>query len=349
MKHRSAWMIACALLFGGSIAAAEPAAKPPIRGLVSMGAYKFVVRGTDPVNYMDKLNDKPGIFGGIVLLASWREMQPHPGSDIPENNAIDQALEEVRAYNRRNPEKPLAVKLRIWAGYVAPDWAKEIGGPIINVVHKKPRTLGRFWSPAYRHAWARFQEKLAARYDREPLIHEVALTSCMSFTAEPFVLPGEPTVARPLEAAGFKPFQYEECVRESVNDYAPWRETNVDVPLNPIHMPLGNPRGNHAFTEQFMHSCRQLFGRRCIFDNHNLDTAPAKAVLPIYEFMKRMGGPIEFQTGGATPKDFEGTIRYGVSLGANSIELYQDFGGFPYVPDQLLKRWATMVERGTER
>jgi len=353
MRHRCALMIAGALLCGGSMAAAEPAnpsmSKPPIRGLVSMGAYRFVVRATDPVNSLDALNAKPGIFAGIVLLASWRELQPSAASEIPENNAIDKALDDVRAYNRRNPERPLAVKLRVWGGFVAPDWAMEIGGPPIHVIHKKPRLLGRFWSPPYRHAWTRFQEKLAARYDREPLIHEVALTSCMTFTAEPFFLPGEPTVAQPLEAAGFKPFQYEQCLRDAIRDYAPWKATNVEVPLNPIHMPLGNPRGDHAFTEQIMHACRQDFGKRCIFDNHDLDTTPAKAVLPVYANMKKLGGPIEFQTGPATPKDFEGTIKYGISLGANSIELYQDFGGFPFVPDQQLKRWANMLERHAER
>jgi hypothetical protein len=45
-----------------------------------------------------------------------------------------------------------------------------------------------------------------------------------------------------------------------------------------------------------------------------------------------------------TPKDFEGTIRKGVSLGASSIELWQDYQGFPLVPDDTLKRWATMIE-----
>lgn len=58
----------------------------------------------------------------------------------------------------------------------------------------------------------------------------------------------------------------------------------------------------------------------------------------------KRGGPIEFQTGAATPKDFEGTIKYGVSLGAGSIELWHDFTGFPLMPDAQLKRWAAMLE-----
>jgi len=341
LRISMAMVIVCSLLAPASLVAAD---KPPIRGLVSMGAYKFVVTASDPVNTLEPLNAKPGIFGGIVILASWRELQQSPTSGITENNNIDRALEDVREYNRKNPQKPLAVKLRVWGGFVAPDWAKQIGGPAINVVHKKPRTIGRFWSPPYRKAWAHFQEMLAAKYDSEPLIREVALTSCMSFTAEPFFLPGEPSVAKPLTDAGFKPFEYKQCLVNAVNDYAPWKMTNVEVPLNPIHMPLGNPKGDIDFTQQFMRSCRQSFGKRCIFDNHDLDTTPGKPVLNVYNAIKKMGGPVEFQTGPATPKDFEGTIKYGVSLGAGSIELYQDFGGFPLVPDDQLKRWAAMVE-----
>jgi hypothetical protein len=34
-------------------------------------------------------------------------------------------------------------------------------------------------------------------------------------------------------------------------------------------------------------------------------------------------------------------------MGATSIELWQDYGGFPTVPDAQLKRWATMVEANT--
>ena len=318
--------------------------KEPLRGLVSMGAYRFVVDASDPINSLDKLNEKPGIFGGIVILASWRELQATQNSGLAENNAIDRALEEVREYNRKNPQKPLGVKLRVWGGFVAPDWAKALGNGPINVVHKKPRTVGAFWGPPYRKAWAHLQELLAAKYDDEPLIREVAVTSCMSFTAEPFFLPGEATVKGPLEKAGFMPFEYKQCLNNAVSDYAPWKKTNVEVPLNPLHMPLGNPKGDHDFTTQFMKSCRQAFGKRCIFDNHDLDTLAGPPVKKMYDIMKKMGGPIEFQTGPATPKDYEGTIRYGVSVGAQSIELYQDYGGFPQVPDEQLKKWAAIVE-----
>jgi hypothetical protein len=337
------YSIVIALLAVASIANAQE--KEPLRGLVSMGAYKFVVRAEDPNNTFEPINKKPGIFGGIVILASWRELQQSASSPLAENNTIDKALEEVRAYDKRNPQKPLGVKLRVWGGFVAPDWAKSLGGGApIQVVHKKPRTVGRFWGPPYRKHWAHLQEMLAVKYDKEPLIREVAMTSCMSFTAEPFFLPGEETVKGPLEKAGFKPAEFKRCLMDGLEDYAVWKSTNIETPLNPIHMPLGNPKGDQEFTAQYMRECRKAFGKRCIFDNHDLDTTPAKAVLPVYAEMKKMGGPIEFQTGPATPKDFEGTIKYGAEIGAGSIELYQDFGGFPLVPDPKLKRWAAILE-----
>ena len=77
-------------------ARADDPIKPPLRGLISMGAYKFVGTGGDPVNTLDKLNAKPGIFGGIVIVATWAQLQPTPTSTIEDGNPIDQALAEVR-------------------------------------------------------------------------------------------------------------------------------------------------------------------------------------------------------------------------------------------------------------
>jgi hypothetical protein len=329
-------------LLDGALAA-DPQIKSPIRGLVSMGAYRFVGQGGDPVNTLAPLDAKAGIFGGLVIIASWKQLQPMPTSELGDDNVIDRALADVRAYNARNPAKPLAVKLRVWGGFEAPDWAKQLGGAPIATEHNgKQRILGRFWSDAYRQAWARLQVQLAARYDARPLIREVAVTACMSFTAEPFFLPNEPTVANPLRAAGYTDAAHRQCLQQAVADYAPWKASRLVLSLNPFY---GLTRlGDAAFTEQVMRACRQAVGRRCVFDNHDLDANPPKSLLPIYAVMQKMGPEIEFQTLHETPEDFEGTIRKGVSLGASSIELWQDYQGFPLVPDATLKRWADMIE-----
>lgn len=130
--HARRWAAAVGtalLVTSGTLAAAGPPVKPPIRGLVSMGAFRFVGSGGDPVNTLEPLNAKPGIFGGIVIIASWAQLQPTAASDeIEDGNVIDQAMAEVREYNARNPEKPLAVRLRIWGGFKAPGWAMKLGG-----------------------------------------------------------------------------------------------------------------------------------------------------------------------------------------------------------------------------
>ena len=322
--------------------------KPPIRGLVSMGAYRFVGYGGDPVNTLEPLNAKPGIFGGLVVIASWKQLQPTPQSEIGPNNVIDGALAQVRDYNERNPNKPLAVKLRVWGGFEAPDWAKELGGPPIETIfNEKPRTVGRFWSPAYRQAWAQLQQQLAARFDNRPLIREVAVTSCMSYTAEPFVVPMQDGVLAPLRAAGFTEVAYKECLAHAVADYAPWQRSRLVLSVNPLRTAYGQGNGDQAFTEGLMRDCRQTLGRRCVFDNHDLDTELPGPLYRIYATMKQLGPEIEFQTWRTTPKDFDGTIRLGVSYGASSIELYQDYGGFPLVPDARLRQWAAMLERNT--
>src|SRR5262245_28512865 len=78
--------------------AADPQIKPPISGLVSMGAYKFVADGGPPINTLAPLNAKPGIFGGLVIIATWKQLQPEANSQIGNNNAIDQALAQVSTY-----------------------------------------------------------------------------------------------------------------------------------------------------------------------------------------------------------------------------------------------------------
>jgi hypothetical protein len=65
--------------------------------------------------------------------------------------------------------------------------------------------------------------------------------------------------------------------------------------------------------------------------------------------MKKLGPEIVYQTGGKCPNDFEGTIKLGVAQGATSIELWQDYGGFPLVSNDKLKRWAAMIEANQTR
>jgi hypothetical protein len=325
-----------------------PPVKPALRGLLSMGAYKFVsYPGQQPANTLKPIRAVPGIFGGIVLVASWQQLQPVKNGPL-QSRVIDIFLAQIRVYNSHHPDKPLGVKLRIWGGFMAPDWAKSIGGAPIAATHNgKARTVGRFWSPAYRAAWRQLTTMLAQKYDSEPLIREVAVTSCMSFTAEPFFVPTTGAdgagVLQALNAAQFSDGAYRFCLSNAVEDYAAWQQTRIVLAVNRYRYKQGGS-GDPAFTLKVMQACRAAIGARCVFDNHDLNSPLGPSIAPIYSYIKSLGPEIEFQTLNTTPPHFGETIKLGVAYGASAIELYQDFGGFPKVKPGKLRFWAGLIE-----
>jgi hypothetical protein len=116
-------------------------------------------------------------------------------------------------------------------------------------------------------------------------------------------------------------------------------------PFNPFRSAPNQGAGEATFTKGVMRRCREAIGERCVFDNHDLDTDLSPPLAPIYKFMKQQGPSIEFQTFHETPADFDGTIKLGVKTGASAIELWQDYGGFPLVPNGKLRKWASWLEQ----
>jgi len=316
-----------------------------------MGAYKFVPEWGEPDNSMATVDKKAGLLQGVVILATWRNLQKSANGGLTEDNEIDQGLAAVRKYNQEHPNAPLAVKLRVWGGFFAPEWAMhESGGPV-HLIHTNnkgtelKRMVGKVWSQPYRKAWARLQELLAAKYDADPLIREVAVTSCQMFTAEPFFIDTHETALEPLRKAGMTDAAYKECLDGIVHDYAPWKTTRFETPLNPFRLTDGpKPKHDEAFTLAWMKRCHAEEPTRCAFDNHDLDVHVEKGLETLYEAMEKSGAEVEFQSGPAAPKDLDGMIRRAVSTGGTSVELWQDYQGFPEMADAELRRSAKLLE-----
>ena len=95
-------------------AIAEPAKAPPMKptiaGFIDMQtiAWHNADAGA-PTFTLDNVSQFPGMFGGIVLNATWAELQEQGGGALT-TTRIDHALEQVRAYNVANPTAPLGVK-----------------------------------------------------------------------------------------------------------------------------------------------------------------------------------------------------------------------------------------------
>ena len=261
---------------------------------------------------------------------------------------LDHALKEVRQYNAANPTAPLGVKLRIFAGNQAPEWAKAIaGGPLTMQRNPQgcpsgncPITIGKVWNPQYIAAWRAFQGLAAAHYDPLPLIRSVAVTSCTMQTDEPFVMPvGQPAPAGYTDAAG------RACLRGAVDDYTAWRRTPIDLTVN-VFSQIQAGGIDMKFSVAVMDACRAKLGRRCELGNHALtaDMRPANA--KIVAAIAARGGPIHYQTEGpkAPGFDWTTTVQAARRYNATALELWPDakFGGFTTLTMAEMQKLRTL-------
>jgi hypothetical protein len=366
------WILALSAMLASlplSRALADPAIKPAITGLISTGSMS---------NTMTKIARVRGVFGGIVIQARWKDFQPNVIDDALVGISGDNSKDNVTGYNEAAASlsgpnnRKIGVRLRIFAGCSsgasdAPDWAmgSDPGFPITVTAeyNNKPEAceLGQFWNTNsnYAKAWRNFQRKLAAIYDSNPLIQEISVTSCTSFSAEPFFLnlkvpqydaknpapdklPPSPTDA--LQSAGYTDAAYEQCLTKAIDDYAPWQATRLEFSFNGFGGVAG--QNDIAASERIMRRCRLALGLRCILSNHDLDATTPSSILPIYVFERKLGPNLTFQTLHEVPDDFEGTLRKGISLGAGSIEIWQEpmSGTFEDQPYSVLAKWATMFD-----
>jgi len=200
-------------------------------------------------------------------------------------------------------------------------WA---GPPIETIFNEKPRSVGRFWSPAYRQAWAQLQQQLARalrQADGDPgggghqlhVLHGRAVRRAD---------PGG-RAAEPLRAAGFTDAAYKDCLGARRRDYAPPGNSRGWC----CRQSLAHPRPSKAtatrlFTEGLMRDCRQTIVRRCVCSTTTISILTCRGrfnrILRTHE-AARSGNRIPDLADDA--QDFDGTIRLGVSYGASSIEL----------------------------
>src|ERR1700704_3131475 len=104
--------------------------KPAQTGLVDMGDISFyngaVTPTPTPVFNISEIAPYRGSFSELVLNVTWAQLQVTEGGSLT-TSAIDSAIAQVNAYNAANGTN-LGIKLRVWGGYTAPDWAKNIDG-----------------------------------------------------------------------------------------------------------------------------------------------------------------------------------------------------------------------------
>jgi hypothetical protein len=276
-----------------------------------------------------------GVIDGFVVNVNWASLQNFPGAQINSGNAIDRAIAQVRQANASGAH--LALKVRVFTGTSAPDWAKRVGGPPVLVRDPESNvagTVGRFWTPAFGQAYQDLENKLAARYDTVPEIREVTISRCMTVYAEPFIRDiQDPTTVANLLGAGYTIAADHLCEQEQIRAHAVWRHTRSDLSFNPFQTIISRTQvGNdEKFTEQMMSYCRQVLGTRCILENNSLrSVSQSIGYAKMYSAIHSRGANITFQTAVIQKVgNLIVTLSEAVSLGAGAVELpsgYQTIG-----------------------
>jgi len=305
-----------------------------------------------PVADPSSLGPYAGAFAGIVVNESWSQLEPAPG--VERWQPLDQSLAAVAAWNRSHPSTPLGVKLRVFAGRSAPAWVRSRSGTVTVLVHGQLVTIGRWWTPPFEAAWHSFQLALAARYDDDPLVRQVSVSSCSSSTGEPFVVSGAQLSQVNLAKAGWTVTAQEHCLSRALSDYSGWKRTPVTFAFNPLPTSHGP---DSSFMVELMRACESSAahgGPTCIVGNNDLspEIASAKYSGPAVSEIARLESgaappTVYFQTSGAR-LGCE-TIATGIGYHARSIELWPPRGayqGFTVESPATLARWNRAVRGG---
>jgi hypothetical protein len=299
--------------------------KPPVGGLLDRD-------GAPPSSYAGVA------VRGFVVKAYWRDLQPAAGGGLAADNAIDQAVAQVRQLNATHPGADLGLKVRLYAGVYAPAWAKTLGGAPVTVTNPQSQatdTIGRFWTDEFGRAYADLQNKLAERYDGVAEVREVVISRCTTFFAEPFIRDkGDKTTVANLLDAGFTVDADRVCHQQQIEAHKVWQQTRSDLELNPYQdiTRKGVRSVDEGFTETMMRYCRSTLGRRCVLENNSLTSPPKYPAM--YAAMKALGPPLAFQTATSNKVgDLQQALQLAVTEGADSVELPQGYTNEP--PDAL--------------
>lgn len=328
--------------------------KPPLVGLIDMG-YQGPYGKDQPFPPTDPsvLDSYAGAFSGIVVNESWSQLEPTEG--VYDWAPLDASLANIAAWNTKHSTTPLAVKLRIFAGQSAPAWVVSMSGPEVTTtagLHTARTVIvGRFWTAPFRQAWSTFQHAMAARYDTDPLIRAVSVSSCSSSTGEPFVVAvARKTSRAALVAAGWTVQAQESCLQGALADYSGWKLTPVTFAFNPL--PTG-PGSDQTFTNSIMKECTNSSangGPVCVLGNNALSSqAPSSrgvgqtyAEIATLENGSQSQRPaVYFQTVGA-PLDCQ-AMSVATSYHAGSVEVWPAISprnkGFTAIPTTTLAQW----------
>ena len=316
-------------------------AKQPIVGLVAMGSPVSILKGTDPLR---EVKIHPKVYSAVVINVFWKDLEPEKG--VYDFSSIEKILKEIEKYNKEYPKNPLSAKLRIFGGQMAPNYVKKLnGGPVQVETIRGTVEIGLFWTEEYGDRFAMLLSELAKKYDTNPLIREVCVSTAASLTAEPFIAPLNKFSLPLLKEKGFTDEKFKQALRRALEDYKVWKFTAIDFPFSILTLTDEGRGFDKEFTVKLMQDFRETFGNRAVISNHGLNLPLTKAGELIYPAIKELGPPIAFQTVGPNV-DFENVFNLGLEYGMTEFEVWdtKEAGGLADISYDTLKKWAEILQ-----
>ncbi len=300
------------------VGAADPGAlKEPMRGLIDR-------QGPATAPYAEVVN-------AFVIKEDWEDLQPE--RDRWDFSRINGGLEYAAANG-------LSVRLRVYGGIHAPEWAKHLGenaSPIPwNSDGVTVGTIGHFWDPAYGEAYRELQHELAERYDHNPRLLDVVVSRCTTEFAEPYIRQAGDIAANAdrLRHTTYSSQADEQCHRDEIEAHKEWTHTRAYLAFNPyqrIDHTTWTVSTRIGFTEQMIDHCRAQLGERCVLGNNSLDPDRPALYQRMYAYIAAKGRPISFQTATAVkicqdrdpcpPDLWNETLDLALAHNANAVEL----------------------------
>lgn len=279
-----------------------------------------------------------------TINTTWAELEPEVGEY--DFGTIDRVLE-------LHPK--IRFRLRIRTGKDAPRWLKEETGGCIDVqpatVNGEAGCIVRYWRAPFLERFAALMEALAARYERDQQVVDVANGACSTAYAEPFILGIDAQSLARLSAAGLTMTAQRDCIvgsteammqsfdqtRVSISGHSTWEFVQPgEAATGTAPEQLWEDLYGSSWVEEraLLNTLRDRYPGRIVLEDHGLgpddevcdDGEPAETASTWYCYLA--GLPVQETPHGWQLTLNEGSMSIAVRAGVEMNACYLEYAAF---------------------